>query len=279
MRFGSKTKWFPRLAGVALALPMAAGLAAAQGKSVHLCDFEDIPMVKWSDTVYDIPTALKKPNYPSNDYDWNTGGYARLEPAEKREAFQAKNEALGRFMRGNYAVKVRFSVPSEFRVMGTEDDPQSWESGMTLSTETPTSLALTDWTNYKSISLDVYNPSQQDRQLFVRVSDSNSTTYQRSAVLKPGEARLQLPLTELDQQRINLADIRAITLFMDTASYSEPPALYMDNLQLNTELLPEYTASGDEEEEEFEFEEDEDDELSEEALRKYGGRLKQAPLK
>ena len=281
MRLGREMVWMITIFGLGLGLAMAAAQPAwaAQGKSVHLCDFEDIPMLKWSDTVYDIPTALKKPSYPSKDYDWNTGGYARIEPVEKREAYRAKNEALGSFMRGKYGALVRFTVPSEFRVLDGENDPASWESGMTLSTETATALTVTDWSAYKSLSLDVFNPSDKARDLFFRISDSGSTTFVRSARLDKGAATVQIPVKDLDDQRLDVADIRSITLFLDTAKMDKAPELYLDNLQLNTEMLAEYKSTGEEEEEEFEFEEEEDEELSEDALRKYGGRLKQATVK
>src|SRR6185369_3692451 len=118
---------------------------ASPFKSVTLCDFERTADPVAESPHYDIPTALKKPNYTNHDFRWNTSGYAVMEPVSKDEAKAAKNKPFYKFFQGKTAARVRFTVPADYKKPGAENNPKAWETGISLATDSYTALPLTDW--------------------------------------------------------------------------------------------------------------------------------------
>jgi len=221
------------------ALFTGCGAKASPYQTITLCDFERTADPVAESPHYDIPTALKKPNYTNHDFRWNTSGYAVMEPVTKDEAKLAKNKPFYKFFQGKTAARVRFTVPADYKKTGS-DKPQTWETGMTLATDSYTALPVTDWQPYHYLAFSAYNPGEKDQRLFVRIRDSSSNMTQTSAVVPAGGASiLEFDLKMLEDSRLNTKDIRALTLYLDTASQAKDPVLVFDNIQLHTGTVEE----------------------------------------
>jgi hypothetical protein len=212
---------------------------ASSFKTVTLCDFERTADPVAESPHYDIPTALKKPNYTNHDFRWNTSGYASMEPVSKDEAKAAKNKPFYKFFQGKTAARVRFTVPSDYKKSG-ETQSASWETGLSLATDSYTQLPVTDWSPYHYLAFSVYNPGTQDQKLFVRFSDASSHVTLTAAVAPAGQPSiLEFDLTQLSDARLDTKDMRSFTLYLDTAGQSKDPVLVLDNVQLHTGTVEE----------------------------------------
>lgn len=260
------------LAGTFALMALAGCTAKASPyKSVTLIDFERLADPVSESPHYDIPTALKKPNYINHDFRWNTSGYAVMEPVSKEEAKKAKNKPLYKFFHGKTAAKVRFSVPGDYKKINPDNKPKTWETGMTLSTDSYTSLPVTDWSPWAYLNIDFYNPGEKDLTLHVRFADSAANVTEASAVVVAGGAStLEFDLRQLALARLNVKDMRALTLYLDTADEQKDPVLIFDNIGLHTGTVEERRKAEVEEEAAEEEEEDWDSEEEEEGKLKTG---------
>jgi hypothetical protein len=223
------------VAGLAVCGLMGCSAKASPFKSVVLCDFERMPDAVSENPHYDIPTALKKPNYTNHDFRWNTSGYAEMRPVTKDEAKAAKNKPLYKFFQGKSAAQVRFSVPGDYKKITADNKPKSWETGMSLATDSYTPLKVTDWSPYRYLAFSVYNPGDKDQVLHVRFTDSASATSETSATAPAGmPATVEVDLALLAEARVNSKDMRGLTLFLDTAGQAKDPVLIVDNIGLHT---------------------------------------------
>jgi hypothetical protein len=258
--------------------------AAKQEKSVFLCDFEIVPMPGQDKPYFDIQQALSPRNlkYPHHDFFWQTSGWAELTPYPREQARQARDRELYSFFKGKAGAKVRFTVPGDYKIINETNRPKVWESGITLSIDSQTPLKITDWSGFETFSLDVFNREDKDLELFIRFIDSNSKEIVMSSVVgAKTQGTIQLPLSRLVDKRINVADLKQFSLFLNTAALEQGPYLFIDNVQLNREVLTERRASGEEDEEDDweEDEEDDEEEDEEEGESLFGGRLPQIPVK
>jgi hypothetical protein len=224
-----------RLWRVGLILVGMASLAACKAKaqapkSVVLDDFERAPIS--GNRQFDPAEALRQPTYPNNDFDLATSGYATLTPVNKDAARAAKDKALYKFIQGKTAAKVRFTVPSDYRKKSDERFPITWETGFGISTDSRTPLKQTDWSAFRFLSFRVFNPVAKAQTLTVRFNDSASASTRTAVVIPQGESEVELPLDQLGDARLNLADIRGVTLFLDTANQGVDPVLIFDQLAL-----------------------------------------------
>jgi hypothetical protein len=195
------------------------GQAQSQFKTVVLDSFEKAPDPSVSRQVYDLAESLKQPELPVDDYSWITSGYVSLEPFKKYAT------------QGKLSAKARFTVPSDFKKAGQQ--PKTWEAGMTLSTESPTKLGTTDWGAFKFLAVDVYNPDDKEYQGYLRVIDSHSALTQTAGLIKAkGKSVLFMEVTRLAEARLDVHDIKALTLYLDTADQPVDPVLYLDNVRL-----------------------------------------------
>lgn len=223
------------VAGLAALSLMGCSAKASPFKSITLCDFERVADPVAESPHYDIPTALKKPNYVNHDFRWNTSGYASLQPVTKDDAKAAKNKPFYKFFQGKTAAKVRFTVPGDYKKINADNKPKSWETGMTLSTDSYTPLKATDWSGYKYLAMSAYNPGEKDRTLHFRFSDSAAATTETSSVIPAGGAcTLEIDLSLLSEARINAKDMRALTLYLDTADEKKDIELVFDNIGIHT---------------------------------------------
>ncbi len=208
---------------MAAAVGLLAGCGQAQSpaKTLLLDSFEKAPDPSVSRQVYDLAETLKKPELPVDDYSWITSGYVSLEPFNKYAT------------QGKLAAKARFTVPADFQKPGQQ--PKTWEAAMTLSTESPTKLEATDWAGFKFLAVDVFNPDNREYQGYLRVTDAHSAVTQTAGLIKAkGKSVLFMEVTRLAEARLDVHDIKALTLYLDTADQPADPVLYLDNVRLTS---------------------------------------------
>ncbi len=213
-------------------------LAACKSKaqapqSLVLNGFERVPDPGLSKRAFDPAEALKKPTYPNHDFDVSTSGYAALSPLDKAAARAAKDKDLYHFIKGKSAGKLRFTVPGDYRKKDDDKFPKVWESGMTLSIDSHTPLKATDWAKFQYFDVPVFNPGPLTQTVQIRFNDSASGVTLSSALAPLGESVLEFPLQILSDARLNPADLKAVTLFIDTAAQDKDPVLIFDEIGLH----------------------------------------------
>jgi hypothetical protein len=163
VEFRNKFVW---LAVPALALCLNNGCysSANPPKTVLLCGFENLSEEPLGNQPLDPPVSLKKPSVNGDDFGWSTGGYVALTPWNKFAS------------QGKWCAQARFTVPADFKGVSETARLTSWEAGMTLSPDTATKLAATDWSPYGVLAVDFYNPDPVAYQAFLRITDSHSNT-------------------------------------------------------------------------------------------------------
>jgi len=258
-------------AGFALFGLLGCSAKASPYKSVVLCDFERVSDSASEDPHYDIPTALKRPNYINHDFRWNTSGYAAMEPIGKEVAKAEKNKPFYKFFEGKTAAKVRFTVPADYKKADAASQPKRWESGLSLATDSYTPLQVTDWSPYAYLAMSAYNPGKLDQTLRLRFNDSAADVTETSVLLPAGKpVTVEVDLKRLSAARLNTKDLRGLTLYLDTAGQKEDPILIFDNLGLHTGSYAERKKAESEEEVAEEEEADWDSEDEEGAKKDLG---------
>lgn len=111
------------VAGLVFVGLMGCSAKASPFKSITLCDFERTADPIAESQHYDIPTALKKPNYVNHDFRWNTSGYATMEPFTKDEARADKNKPLYKFIQGKIAAKSASQYPGTTKSLPLTTSP------------------------------------------------------------------------------------------------------------------------------------------------------------
>lgn len=239
---------------------------ASAGKSVSLCDFERRPNLAMESPHFDPATALKEPQYPVHDFRWSTAGYAAMDAYTKDQAKAEKNKELYKMLGGKGGARVRFSVPQDYKKRD-ERFPKTWETGLTLSIDSQTPLALTDWSEFSYLALDVYNAGVP-QELRVRISDSQGKITQTAVSVVSGISTLELPLGMLSDARLNAADIKSLTFYLDTAGQDKDPVLIIDSLGLHQATLEARVKAASEDGEEAAEEEEDWDSEEEEGVKK-----------
>jgi len=254
------------VAGLAALGACKAGAQAP--KSVVLDDFERAPLTDHGRHQFDPAEAIRQPMYPNHDFDLATSGYATLSPLTKDQARAAKDKPLYKFIQGKTAAQVRFSVPTDYKKKDDERFPITWETGFSLSTESHTPLRQTDWSNYRFLDFRAYNPGPQPQVLHIRYNDAMASSTATAVTLPLGESEVELGLDQLAAARLNPADIRGFTLYLDTAGQSVDPVIDFDQLALyDTDAATRQKLAAEEGSEESSDDEDWDSD-EDEALRK-----------
>jgi len=254
------------VAGLAALGACKAGAQAP--KSVVLDDFERAPLTDHGRHQFDPAEAIRQPMYPNHDFDLATAGYATLSPLTKDQARAAKDKPLYKFIQGKTAAQVRFSVPTDYKKKDDERFPITWETGFSLSTESHTPLRQTDWSNYRFLDFRAYNPGPQPQVLHIRYNDAMASSTATAVTLPLGESEVELGLDQLAAARLNPADIRGFTLYLDTAGLAVDPVIDFDQLALyDTDAATRQKLAAEEGSEESSDDEDWDSD-EDEALRK-----------
>jgi hypothetical protein len=218
---------------IAVAGLAACSALAAAPQSVVLDDFERVPAPGLMNQQFDPLQAIEHPTYPAHDFGVATSGYASVTSLSKQAAQAADNRPLYDFIQGQNAAQVRFTVPGDYTAPG-QPQPEDWESGFGLTTESHTPLKVTDWSPYHYFDFEIYNPSPRTQTLYIRYNDAASALTVTSVVVPQGESRVELPLEQLSLARLDLADMQGVTLYLDTVGQAEDPVLMFDQLALYT---------------------------------------------
>jgi hypothetical protein len=266
MAFSSRRQVF--LIILAATVMGACSSKAGAPPSVILNGFERVPDPALAKRQFDPAEALKKPSYPDHDFDVSTSGYATLTSLDKAAARAAKDKPLYKFITGLSAGKVRFTVPGDYKKKGAENFPKVWESGLTLSIDSHTPLKATDWAQFQYLAVPVFNPGPLSQTVMVRFNDSSSGVTVTSAIAPVGEAVLEFPLAILAEARLDPADLKGLTIFLDTASQDKDPVLIFDEIGLHGLSAAERAKLALEEGDQSTDEEDWDSEDEEGAVKK-----------
>jgi hypothetical protein len=254
------------VAGLAFLGACKAGAQAP--KSVVLNDFERAPLTDHGRHQFDPAEAIRQPMYPNHDFDVATSGYATLTPLTKDQARAAKDKPLYKFIQGKTAAQVRFSVPTDYKKKDDERFPITWETGFSMSTDSHTPLLQTDWSAYRYLDFRAYNPGPSVQVLHVRYNDAMAGSTVTAVALPLGESEVELSLDQLSSARLNPADMRGFTLYLDTAGQAVDPVLDFDQLALyDTDAATRQKLAAEEGSEDTSDDEDWDSD-EDEALRK-----------
>lgn len=97
----------------------------------------------------------------------------------------------------------------------------------------------TDWSRYRTLRLDVYNPQGEDILLSVRIDDKEdypdyTDRFNRSFVVKPGANTMTIPFDSLitsgTKRMLNLKRIYRLLIYM--ARPKEKTVFYFDHIRL-----------------------------------------------
>jgi len=100
-------------------------------------------------------------------------------------------------------------------------------------------LPMHNWSRYKMLSLDIYNPQEEMVFLAMRIDDrkeypSFDDRYNNSFLLKPGMNHLNIPLASMatsgTKRNLNLRNIHRFLIFM--AQPQKKYILYIDHVHL-----------------------------------------------
>jgi hypothetical protein len=122
-------------------------------------------------------------------------------------------------------------VPGDYRKKD-ESFPKTWETGFGLSIDSHTPLKVPDWSPYRYFDFRVFNPKPMVQTLYVRYNDAASAVTVTSVLIPQGECEVELPLDQLSYARLDVSQIRGVTLFLDTANQSSDPVLMFDQIAL-----------------------------------------------
>jgi hypothetical protein len=103
-------------------------------------------------------------------------------------------------------------------------------------------LKVKDWSKYKALCFDVYYPYDAERNITVRIDDTEDNTeykdrYNKNFIIKKGMNNIRIPLDSLvtsgTKRRMDTSTIDKFLLF--TVSPAEKVVLYIDYIRLSAE--------------------------------------------
>ncbi len=140
---------------------------------------------------------------------------------------------------------------------GTPDNPTRIELQLNYATHGKQALRITtgqgdwggicfsaydsDWSNYKYFTLDLFNPSPQAFNFFIRIDDSDKRApryyehrFNYSQKMNPGMNKIRIPVdtiaTSLKSRNLNIKSIRRFILYLEKNRPSR--IFYIDNIRL-----------------------------------------------
>ncbi len=154
----------------------------------------------------------------NNDFDWATGGYAKMEQSTQNPTH------------GKHSAKLTFYTSDQF--VATPTPGVTWQPVATLDTHSVTKLTIFDWTEYTSLKMDVFNAADQPVTYHLKVIDSKAYSYTASGTLLSKKVtNLSVSTDDLDKARMDLTMISGIQFWVDMAG-AKPVTVYLDNLRL-----------------------------------------------
>jgi hypothetical protein len=168
-----------------------------------LCSFETLPS----------ETAI-------GDFDWETNGYVKLEQIKKYAT------------QGKFSAQAVFSVPVDFMTSTKAARVTSWIAGMTMDINTLTQLKVTDWSQYKKFGVDIYQPDNAQRNLFIQFLDAAGNKYITSRPLLNGKNKLEVVIQDVKDTRVDVSNIVSLTFYLDNKGIDKDVTLFFDNVRL-----------------------------------------------
>lgn len=162
-----------------------------------------------------------------NDFDWFTGGYAKLEQSTQNTTH------------GKHSAKVTFYTRDQFQTVptplpGITPTPQpTWQPQIVMNTHSVTKLPVFDWQDFTSLKLDVFNSMDQPVTYHLKLSDSKTFSHETSGVmLSKKVTNISVLMDDLSQDRMDLSNMDSIQFWVDMAGATQPVSVYLDNLRL-----------------------------------------------
>ena len=173
--------------------------------------------------------------YLRDDFDWTTGGYAKIEPSTENQTH------------GKKCAKVSFYTTHQFymtpvpgvdpmnssQVLYSAAGQASWRPEMILDTNSVTKLPIYEWQDFGDLKMDVYNDQSQPVSYYIQVVDSKAFVYETTGVLTPKKVtNIDVALDDLLKTRLDLTNIRSFKFAVNMAGVPEPMVAYVDYLRL-----------------------------------------------
>lgn len=196
----------------ALIVLIAAALLYAIAAGLGLTHSRKTGLVKKTTLLSDFEDA-------NNDFDWATGGYAKMEQSTQNPTH------------GKHSAKVVFYNSDQF--VATPTPGVTWQPVLTLDTHSVTKLTVFDWSANTSLKLDAFNPQDVPVTYHLKVIDSKSYSYETSGPMLPKKVtNIALSTDDMDKARMDLTMISGIQFWVDMTGATAPVTVYLDNLRL-----------------------------------------------
>jgi hypothetical protein len=203
-----------------LIILVAAGLIYAIAAGLGLTHMRRHGLVKKTVMLDDFEDA-------DNDFDWYTGGYAKLEQSNQNQTH------------GKHSAKVTFYTQDQFQAVPTlppEITPTpepTWQPQIVLDTHSVTKLTVFDWTDFTSLKLDVFNAMDEPMTYHLKLSDSKTFSHDTTGVmLSKKVTNISVLMDDLSQDRMDLSNMDSIQFWVDMTGATQPVSVYLDNLRL-----------------------------------------------
>ena len=173
--------------------------------------------------------------YLRDDFDWTTGGYAKIEPSTENQTHGKKCAKVSFYTTHQfYATPVPgVAAMNSSQVLYSPAGQVSWRPEMILDTHSVTKLALYEWQDFGDLKLDVYNDQAQPVSYYIQVVDSKAYVYETTGVLAPKKVtNIDVPLEDLIKTRLDLTNIRSLKFAVNMVGVPEPMVAYVDNVRL-----------------------------------------------
>ncbi len=173
--------------------------------------------------------------YLRDDFDWTTGGYAKIEPSTENQTHGKKCAKVSFYTTHQFYVTPVPGVASmnSSQVLYSAAGQVLWRPEITLDTNSVTKLNVYEWQDFGDLKLDVYNDQAQPVSYFIQVVDSKAYVYETTGVLTPKKVtNIDVPLDDLIKTRLDLTNIRTFKFAVNMAGVPEPMVAYVDNVRL-----------------------------------------------
>ncbi len=179
--------------------------------------------------------------YLRDDFDWTTGGYAKIEPSTENQTHGKKSAKVSFFAtRQFFVTPVPGNPPTNSsQVLYSEAGRDKWRPEILIDTHSVTKLSAFEWQEFGSFKMDVYNDQAQPVTYHIQIVDSRSFVFENSGPLTPKKVtNISVPLDDLIRERMDLTNIRSLKFSVDMAGQPDPLVVFIDNLRLEGDATP-----------------------------------------
>ncbi|SMF64047.1 Carbohydrate binding domain (family 11) [Alteromonadaceae bacterium Bs31] len=144
----------------------------------------------------------------------------------------------------------QYFIPMSGAALSVVDAPNTWQNNQTKVLRVQMQPAPwpgveireveRDWTGFKALSFEAYNPAEHTVKIVVRVHDQQHNLkhrdrFNKTVKLAPGYNLIEFPLSAVEQapkgREMNMKRIRAVMFY--SYKLKAPRELYLDNIQLH----------------------------------------------